>query len=261
MSVRFLVLGPVSVVGERGPVVLGAAKPTVLLAAVLLHPGAVVPVQFLRRALWGADQPVCAKETLQTYVLRLRRQFAAMGVPRETLRAVPGGYRLAVDEGAVDLVEFRRLLLRARHQSDPEIELALIRSALALWREPLLGNVRSDLVQRDLVPRLTEERLRAADRAFELELALGRGRGVLAELRRATRSHPQHERFWEQLVQALYRAGRRSEALAECRAAAGHLRDELGAAPGPVLRALELAILRGQELPPPLRRGARRPAA
>jgi SARP family transcriptional regulator, regulator of embCAB operon len=247
MTTRFLVLGPVSVTDGRRVVALRAAKPTALLAAVLLHPGAVVSTDYLRQALWGADQPACAKDTLQTYVLRLKRQFAGLGVPRDTIEAVRGGYRMALDADSLDLVAFRQLINEARRQSDPRAELGLVRRALAMWRGPLLGNVRSDLLQRDVVPRLTEERLRVAARAFELEIALGRGRRVLAELRRATRAHPQHERFWEQLVQALHRTGRRSEALVECRRATTCLRDELGVAPGPVLRRMELAILRGED--------------
>jgi DNA-binding SARP family transcriptional activator len=248
MTTGFLVLGPVSITDGRRTVTLRAAKPTVLLAAVLLHPGAVVSTDYLRQALWGADQPACAKDTLQTYVLRLKRQFASLGIPRDTIRTVRGGYRMALDADSLDLVAFRQLMNEARRQSDPRIELELVRRGLAMWRGPLLGNVRSDLIQRDVVPRLTEERLLVAARAFELELALGRSRRVLAELRRAARAHPQHERFWEQLVQALYRTGRRSEALVECRRATTYLREELGVAPGPVLRRLEMSILRGEEV-------------
>jgi DNA polymerase III delta prime subunit len=111
-----------------------------------------------------------------------------------------------------------------------------------------LSNIQSDVLHRDEVPRLVEEWLRATERRFEIELALGRCRQVLSELRPLASSHPGHERFAELLVEALYRVGRTSEALAQYRAVRRYLADELGVAPGRSLQRLELAILRGDEL-------------
>jgi len=51
------------------------------------------------------------------------------------------------------------------------------------------------------------------------------------------------ERFWAQLMLALYRAGRQSDALAVYQRARGTLVDELGIEPGRELRDLEAAIL------------------
>ena len=53
------------------------------------------------------------------------------------------------------------------------------RCALGLWHGPLLANVHSDVVHREEVPRLIEERLRAVERVFDIELALDRCRAVL----------------------------------------------------------------------------------
>ncbi|WP_277922354.1 BTAD domain-containing putative transcriptional regulator, partial [Streptomyces sp. Root1319] len=62
------------------------------------------------------------------------------------------------------------------------------------------------------------------------------------------RVYPAHERFSEQLMLALYRTGRQTEALAEYRRVKGRLREELGVDPRADLQRLELAILRGDDL-------------
>ncbi|MFD9246765.1 BTAD domain-containing putative transcriptional regulator [Streptomyces sp. NPDC059556] len=68
---------------------------------------------------------------------------------------------------------------------------------------------------------------------------------IFGRLRAYTRAH---ERFAEQLVEALYRTGRQTEALTEYRRGNGHLRERLGVAPRAELQRLELAILRGEDL-------------
>ncbi|WP_432054913.1 BTAD domain-containing putative transcriptional regulator [Streptomyces sp. bgisy022] len=226
--------------------VLPPAKPTSLLAALLLRPGEVVPVDRLLEAVWGERQPATAKSALQSCVLRLRRLLAKYGIAERMVVAVAGGYRLTADADTLDLLHFRRLTAEASGAG--EAELPLLRTALGLWRGPLLANVPSELLHRDEVPRLAEQRLRALERVCELQLAQGRCREVLVDLWEATGAHPHHEGLSAQLMRALYGAGRQNEALAEYRRIRGRLRDELGVDPGPPLRALELAILRGEEL-------------
>ncbi|MCQ6554916.1 winged helix-turn-helix domain-containing protein [Streptomyces sp. C10-9-1] len=242
---RFQLLGPLSITDGRGVVVLPPSKPTSLLAALLVRPGEVVPAHRLREAVWGEDQPATAKAALQSCVLRLRRLFAKYDVEEQAVVAVAGGYRVPADGDTLDLLHFRRLADRAA--SAGEAELPLLREALGLWRGPLLANVPSELLHRDEVPRLVEERLRVLERVCEIQLARGRGREVLVDLWEATRTHPQHEGFAAQLMRALYRVGRQIEALAEYRRIRTRLREELGVDPGAELQSLELAILRGDE--------------
>ncbi|MBB5937936.1 AfsR/SARP family transcriptional regulator [Streptomyces zagrosensis] len=247
---RFQLLGPLSITDGDEIVVLQPSKPTILLAALLINPNTVVSTGFLLRAVWGEEQPATAKAALHTCVLRLRRIFAKYGIADNAIEAVPGGYRIPADVATLDLLRFRALLSQAAAEPDPEAELSALKQALALWQGPLLANVPSDALHRDEVPRLTEERLRATERVCDIQLSLGRSREVLVELWGAARSHPGHERFWAQLIEALYRTGRQAEALAEYRRVKGYLLDELGVEPGPALRRLELAILRGDQLGP-----------
>lgn len=253
---RFLVLGPLSIADDASIVVLQPSKPATLLATLLLHPGAMVSVEFLQRRIWGEEQPSTAKAALQTCVLRLRRLFAKYGVAADAIEAIPGGYRITADPELLDLTCFRDRVHRATGAADPEEELRLLRSALSLWRGPALTNVQSEALHREDVPRLDEERLRTQERVFDLELAAGRCRQVLAELRAAAEAHPFHERFWEQLIEALHRTGRRADALTELQRISRHLRDELGVDPGTGLRQLQQAVLRGDDLETPADRPA-----
>jgi DNA-binding SARP family transcriptional activator len=243
---RFLVLGLLAITDGRETVVLQPSRPASLLAALLLHPGAVVGAEFLQRVVWGSRPPSGGRSALHTCVLRLRRLFAKYGVSDHAIEAVPGGYRLHADTATLDLLHFRWLLDRATASPDPDAALRLARTALALWREPLLGNVHSDELHRDHVPRLAEERLLAVERVFDGELRLGRHREMITEARRAVRAHPGHEGLSALLLEALYRSGRRGDALAEYRRIRDHLGRELGVEPGPALRELHLAVLRGE---------------
>src|SRR5207247_257397 len=58
-----------------------------------------------------------------------------------------------------------------------------------------------------------------------------------------TAANPLNERLWAQLMLALYRAGRQTQALAAYQNARRKLAEQVGLAPGPDLQRLEKAIL------------------
>ena len=91
---------------------------------------------------------------------------------------------------------------------------------------------------------LDEERVTGLEARIEADLALGRHAELVGELRGLTETHPLHERFWGQLMLALYRCGRQAEALSAYGRARGVLVDELGLEPGAELRRLEMDVLR-----------------
>jgi ribosomal protein S7 len=91
--------------------------------------------------------------------------------------------------------------------------------------------------------RLQELRLAAIEDRIDAALALGRHAEVVPELEALVAQHPLRERLRGQLMLALYRCGRQSEALHLYQEARRLLVSELGLEPGTPLRTLEQAIL------------------
>src|SRR5439155_23616089 len=104
--------------------------------------------------------------------------------------------------------------------------------------------------------RLDELRVAAAERQAELQLSLGRAEEAAAALRALLAEHPEREQARGLLMQALYRAGRHTEALATARSWRRHLATELGLDPSPALRRIEHDILRHTATTPDIRDAA-----
>ena len=71
--IEFRILGPLEVVENGRPVIVGAPKVRALLAVLLLHRGEVVSTDRLIDALWGERAPATAAKTVQVYVSNLRK--------------------------------------------------------------------------------------------------------------------------------------------------------------------------------------------
>src|SRR4029450_1518173 len=97
------VLGPLEVEGPDGPVPVGGPVPRRILCALLVRPGAVVPVDSLLEAAWGDDPPPSAGGTLISHITRLREALTRVdGTAPPRLEHHGGGYRLVVTTEAVD---------------------------------------------------------------------------------------------------------------------------------------------------------------
>ncbi|GAA2893034.1 hypothetical protein GCM10010517_57560 [Streptosporangium fragile] len=251
---EFRVLGPVEVLHDGRPVPVRAAKQRVLLASLLLDAGRVVPVGTLVTRLWGESPPDGARNTLQNYVMRLRRVLAGAARAAGTagdgengpVLTRPQGYLIEAAGDAVDLHRFDALVRHARAAAAAgaaDRASVLLREALGLWRGQPLSDVPSEPLQREVVPVLAERRLGAVELRIQADLLLGRHAEVLPELRELTTGHPLQERFWAQRMLALYRSGRQGEALECYRAVSGLLAEELGVDPGAELRELHRRIL------------------
>ncbi|MEO6088571.1 MAG: BTAD domain-containing putative transcriptional regulator, partial [Umezawaea sp.] len=122
---------------------------------------------------------------------------------------------------------------------------AIYVETIALWRGPALSDVPSDALQREEVPRLTELLMGLHEQHVDVELALGNHEQLVSVLRGLTADHPLRERFWAQLMLALYRSSRQAEALEVFRQVSRMLDQQLGIDPGEDLRAVHQAILTG----------------
>ncbi|WP_051813943.1 BTAD domain-containing putative transcriptional regulator [Kitasatospora sp. MBT63] len=247
---EFCVLGPLLVRDGSGVRVVPAAKQRVLLAALLLRPGQVVPADVLADTIWNFAPPPSAATTLRNYVMRLRRGLGEAG---ERIGTGEGGYLIEVEPGELDIHRFDALRAQgvaALREGECEQAAGLLRAALGLWRGPALADVPSDLLHQSEADRLNEGRLDVVEARVEAELRLDRHPAVVAELRALTAEHPGRERLWAQLMTALYRSGRRTEALNVYQQVRRTLVDEIGVEPGADIREVHQVILRDEPVVP-----------
>jgi DNA-binding SARP family transcriptional activator len=238
-EVVFNVLGPWEVRVEGRPVTIPSGQLRAVLASLLLAANQPVAIETLADQIWPERLPARARGTLHTYVTRLRRLLG-----RDVIRTSPGsGYLLDAGEENVDLHRFHDLLRQANEATSPAIELARLHDALALWRGRPFGDVASTWLDRDVVPRLTEEWFSATERRIDLELAAGQQGKLIAELSELTSRYPTRESLWSRLITALHRAGRRAEALDCYRQLREVLREELGIDPSDQLAQLQRIVL------------------
>jgi DNA-binding SARP family transcriptional activator len=248
---QFRLLGPLEVTEQNREAVLGGVKQRSLLALLLLHANEVVATDRLIAELWGESPPATVSKSIQSYVMRLRRELGP-----ERLSTRPPGYVLNVAPDELDLAVFERLREEAR-RAEPARAAQKLREALALWRGPPLADLAYEPFAQTEIARLEELRLAALEDRVDADLAVGRHGDVAGELEALIAAHPLRERLRAQLMLALYRSGRQAEALHAYRAARRELADELGLEPGEELRRLEQAILQqdpGLEAPQRARR-------
>ncbi|SCL57758.1 DNA-binding transcriptional activator of the SARP family [Micromonospora eburnea] len=238
MQVRLL--GPVDVTVNGRPRPVPGLRRKAVLAALALQPGQPVSVVRVIQVTWDGKPPATAVNTLQSHVSYLRRTIG-LGT---TIVARPPGYLLDVGAEGTDLQVASGLIRQARCSADPATAASRLRAALALWRGRPLTDVAGLTWLDEQAQWLTTLRLDAVHALVEARLALGEHAQLVPELERLTRQHPYHEDLRGQLMLALYRAGRPTDALAAYQRFRRVLGDELGTDPGPTLRRLEAAILR-----------------
>jgi DNA-binding SARP family transcriptional activator/streptogramin lyase len=240
---EFRLLGPLEALRDGHPVALGGAKPRTLLALLLLNANEVVSRDRLIEALWPDQPPGSAEHSLDVQISRLRKALA----PDEPLLTRSGGYVLEVAAEQIDVHRFEQLVeegRRANAADRPESALGALEAALVLWRGPALGDLAYEEFARSEAERLEELRLVATEERIDAELTLGRHDAQVPELRALVAEHPLRERLQGQLMLALYRSGRQSEALRVYDEARTRLADELGLEPSSTMKELERSMLR-----------------
>ncbi|MFI9005979.1 AfsR/SARP family transcriptional regulator [Actinosynnema sp. NPDC053489] len=242
----FRVLGPVEVIGARGPVRIPPGRQQVILASLLLEANKVVGTDHLVDALWETNPPDTARTQVQICVSRLRKQLSDAGVEVSIVTRSPG-YQLRVPATSIDVHVFERAVAEARaavKRGAPAEASELLRAAVGLWHGPCLAGLPGRPL-RTRALRLEEERLNAVETYLGLDLELGLHHELVGEIGRLVHEHPLRERLRALLMLALYRSGRKAEALEVYRAGRDLLVEELGLEPGEELRGLERAIHAG----------------
>ncbi|MFE4663773.1 BTAD domain-containing putative transcriptional regulator [Streptomyces sp. NPDC056716] len=246
---RIDVLGMVRALGDDGgPVDLGGPRHREVLARLVAAEGRMVTTDTLVDDLW-TDPPARAVGALRTFVAALRRALEPDRPPRSPPRVIVTegpGYALRLPREDVDVHRFQDALARARRTPDAVTGLG---AALAAWRGPAYADVTDSAWARRERTRLEELRLEGVELRARILLDSGEGADLVAELGAHVAEHPWREPAWELLARALYRVGRRADALATLRRARAMLVDQLGLDPGAGLQRLETDILNGSAPP------------
>jgi DNA-binding SARP family transcriptional activator/ABC-type branched-subunit amino acid transport system substrate-binding protein len=236
----FRVLGPLEVTDGGRPLALGGPRQKLVLASLILEANHVVPTDRLIDRIWGDEPPDAARGALFSYISRLRKLLGAARI-----QARPPGYVLLVEPSDVDALRFAELLTKARARNgNREATRALLTQALDLWRGSALSDLAEHDALRPAIARLEELRLGALEDRIEADIDLGHHREAVPMLESLTTEHPLRERFWSQLILALYRSGRQGDALGAFHRARNTLLEELGIDPSPEVRRLHDMVLR-----------------
>jgi DNA-binding SARP family transcriptional activator len=249
---RVGILGPLEVWVGSAEAPLGSAKLRALLATLALQANQVVSTPRLLSALWDGRPPASAAKNLHTYVHRMRQLLSADAAAGR-LRRRPHGYMLQLGGGELDLQRFESLVADARsavRSDDLERAATDYQNALTLWRGPALADVADNTLIADAARQLDERRLAVLEEHAQTGLELGKAGELLGDIEALVSAHPMRERLREHLMLALYQLGRSSDALAVYQDARRTLATELGMDPGPSLRRLEQAVLRGDPVGP-----------
>ncbi len=238
-DLEFRVLGSIELERRGQAVPIGGPKPRLALALLATRRGSVVSTDRLCDEMWGSNPPADPLGVLQSHLSRLRRVLR----PEAEIVARPPGYVLEMPDEMVDAGRFEQLCKRATSSSNHKVKVELLEAALACWR----GSAFEEFAEYDWARlealRLDELHIVAQEELFEALLALGGHAALVGDLEALVRRHPMRERFWHQLIVALYRSGRAPEALRRAEAQRVVLREELGLDPSPALRELEARVL------------------
>ena len=232
------ILGPLRVLADGRDVTPARPKQRALLALLVLHANEILASDELIDALWGEHPPATAQAALRGHVSSLRKLLG-----QEAIETRTPGYVLRVEPEQTDLGRFQRLLDQAGTDAGASERARSLRSALALFRGEPLADFRYEDFARAEAARLEELRVSALEERIDAELELGRHGDLIAELRQLVAENPLREGLWEQLMLALYRAGRQADALRAYRDASRVLTEQLGLGPGPALKELERKML------------------
>jgi DNA-binding SARP family transcriptional activator len=239
------------VVKDGEIVTVSARKVEIVLATLLIRANQVVSIEQLSTEIWGEHPPQRATAALYVYISQLRKLLSpATGGPGPIITRAPG-YLLRFDRDELDLAVFESLVARGREfmrEQRYEAARAEFERALAMWRGPVLSDLREGPIINGFAFWLEEIRLECNEMLVEAKLRLGRHRELVSVLRQLTAEHPLHEAFYRQLMLALDHSERRADALDVYAKARATLQRELGLEPGPHLRELWRSIQRSGEV-------------
>jgi DNA-binding SARP family transcriptional activator len=245
---KYCVLGPVEMFVRDKPVTIQGTMQRTFLGVLLLSAGRTVSTGKIAEALWGDNPPARAVAQIHTYASRIRHAIEKAGGDRGLLQSDHPGHRIVVGKGELDLEVYQTDAAEGRAAlRDQRFEEAAesFSRALSRWQMPTpLENV-SDRIRQLYGAQLRQHYFGIVEDWAIAKLALGQHVEVITRLTASVDDNPLQEHLWALLMLALYRGGRRSEALGAFARYRVMLGDELGLDPKPEVVRLQQMILAG----------------
>ncbi|BBY31257.1 BTAD domain-containing putative transcriptional regulator [Mycolicibacterium sediminis] len=238
---EYRILGPLAVRRDGLDLPLGGLRQRAVLAVLLLSDDRAVEVDRLIEQVWGDEVPAKPLSSLRAYVANLRRIIGTDGA----ITRAGQGYRLDTAGDVVDVREFARLIAQGRKLldvGDAAAALPCLDEALGYWRGTPLADFRNLNFAMPEVHRLDTMRADAVELRFETALRLGVDADLIADLESEVGTNPLRESLWALVMLAMYRSGRRIDALRAYERASAILDTELGVRPGVALQRLATDI-------------------
>jgi DNA-binding SARP family transcriptional activator len=255
-AIQLGLLGPLMLMRGGRQITPSAPKLRLVLSLLAVQANSVTRVDQLVEELWGESPPPSALTTVQTYIYQLRKLLKLDDQPstpnddvpiRPALLSHPGGYILQLPDLAdVDANLFEQLARRGRTEllgARAEAAAETFRDALELWRGNVLEGVTTGPVLYAHATRLEELRRTVVALRIEADLQLGRHHEIIGELNSMVTAEPTREDICAKLMIALYRSGRRADALGVYQRIRAALVDELGLDPAAELQRLHQLML------------------
>ncbi|MFC1400696.1 MULTISPECIES: BTAD domain-containing putative transcriptional regulator [Streptacidiphilus] len=250
---QFNILGPLEAWSDGRRLELGGPIARRILAVLLLEPGKLLTVSRLVDAAWPDNPPTTASHQVRKAIADLRRR-------------IPGGSDVLITDGPgyaiaahtpLDATQFDAKAREAKaliQQGRTEEATVLLGAAIALRRGPALSGIGGGGIVESVARVMEERHLEVVEQYFELQLASGKSVELVGDLREHTSRHPLQETLRGLLMLALFRSGRRAEALTEYGRLREELAEELGVDPDPQLaRLYEKILVESPELDGPAR--------
>lgn len=234
---RYRILGVLDVSDGDLSIPIPSAHQRLLLSMLLLGAGQTVRSSSLIDELWGDQFPREPAAALRTQVSRLRHR---LGPGAADLITDELGYRLRVHDGCLDALRFEELLADDRFDE-----------ALSLWRGPALVEFADRDFAQSTATRLEELMLSARERRAKASIEDDRPSDAISDLEMLVSGHRERDHARALLMEALYRTGRQTDALAVYDVWRRALADR-GIEPDPSMVELERRILQHRvRLPTP----------
>lgn len=231
---RFAVLGPLVFERDGREVPVPGGRQRSLLALLLADPAPLSRDRLIDE-LWGEQPPATAVSALHVHLSKLRALLGGL------LVLSPAGYSLKADGFELDARQFDALVAQAGW--DGASSRSLLAEALGLFRGEPLCDVACEGTVARWRHALEEKRLEAIVLRIDADLVAGLSAELVGELRQLAGENPFEERFWGQLMLALYRSGRQADALDAYQRVRRQFDQQLGLEPSEPLTRLQQQIL------------------